>query len=147
VTVEVIPGVTTASAAAAEFGFSLTTRAGARRVVLATGRTFDGASGDWAALADPGNTLCLYMGCADIAEISADLIRHGLPAATCAIAAIDVSRPTSRLLTSTIGALAVHLSAKQLSGPVFICIGNACADARSAEAEIALLRAAGPQAC
>jgi uroporphyrin-III C-methyltransferase len=147
VSVEVIPGITTASAAAAEFGFSLTTRAGARRVVLATGRTLDGASGDWAALADPANTLCLYMGCADIAAISADMIRHGLPSSTPAIAAIDVSRPASRLLTSTIGTLAADLATEQISGPVFICIGNACADARSAEQEIALLRVAGPQAC
>jgi uroporphyrin-III C-methyltransferase len=147
VSVEVIPGITTASAAAAEFGFSLTTRAGARRVVLATGRTLDGAADDWAALADPANTLCLYMGCADIAAISADLIHRGLPACTPAIAAIDVSRPVSRLLSSTIGTLATELAADRITGPVFICIGNACADARSAEKEVSLLRAAGPQAC
>ncbi len=75
VSVEVIPGVTTACAAAAEFGFSLTTRAGARRVLIATGRTLEGAS-DLSTVADPETTLCLYMGCKDIEAISAQLCRR-----------------------------------------------------------------------
>lgn len=145
--VEVVPGVTTASAAAAEFGFSLTTRAGARRVVIATGRTLDGASGDWTAMADPSTTLCLYMGCADIASISQQLIQAGLPPETPAIAAVDVSRPGARLVSSTIGQLADALSHEKITAPVFICIGSACADAISAAPKVSLLRAAGLQAC
>lgn len=147
VAVEVVPGVTTASAAAAEFGFSLTTRAGARRVVLATGRTLDGASADWAAMADPATTLCLYMGCADIASISQQLIQAGMPATMPAIAALDVSRPGSRLLVSTIGQIAADLALEQIAAPVFICIGKACADATIDEREVSLRRVAGLQAC
>ena len=147
VPVEVVPGITTASAAAAEFGFSLTTRAGARRVVIATGRTLDGASGDWAAIADPSTTLCLYMGCADISSISQQLIQAGMSRETPAIAAIDVSRPGSRLVSSTIDQLADALSHEKIAAPVFICIGLACADAISAAPELSLLRAAGLQAC
>ena len=129
IAVEVIPGVTTASAAAAEFGFSLTTRASARRILFATGRTLEGAAKDWAAAANPATTLCLYMGCADIGSISEKLIAAGLPGATPAIAAIDVSRPTSRLIRSTAAGIAEALRCESLSGPVFICIGAACADA------------------
>lgn len=147
VAVEVIPGITTASAAAAEFGFSLTTRAGARRVVLATGRTLDGASADWAAMADPANTLCLYMGCADIASISQQLIDAGMPPTTPALAALDVSRAGSRLLKSTIGKLADALSHERVAAPVFICIGTACAEAISVAREESLLPAQGLQAC
>ncbi len=127
--VEVVPGVTTASAAAAEFGFSLTTRAQARRVMLATGRTLDGQAEGWAAAADPGTTLCLYMGCADIESIATQLIHSGLPACTPALAAIDVSRPNSRLVRSTLGEIAAELALQSTLAPVFICIGEACAEA------------------
>ena len=147
VAVEVVPGITTASAAAAEFGFSLTTRAGARRVVLATGRTLDGASSDWATMANPSTTLCLYMGCADIASISQQLIQAGMPPSTPAIAALDVSRPGSRLVASTIGKIAIDLAREQIAAPVFICIGKACSDATIAGREVSLRRVEGLQAC
>ena len=147
VAVEVVPGVTTASAAAAEFGFSLTTRAGARRVVLATGRTLEGAAGDWAAMADPATTLCIYMGCADIDAISQELVRSGMPAETPAIAALDVSRPGSRLVTSTIGQIAQHLARECIAAPVFICVGQACSEAATFAREVSLRRAAGLPAC
>jgi uroporphyrin-III C-methyltransferase len=147
VAVEVIPGITTASAAAAEFGFSLTTRAGARRVVLATGRTLAGAAGDWAALADPAATLCVYMGCADIAAISDQLIEAGMPPTTPAIAMLDVSRPGARLIASTIANLAEALSHERSGAPVFICIGEACAEAIRPARQAPLLPVSGRQAC
>jgi len=134
VAVDVIPGITTASAAAAEFGFSLTTRAGARRVLLATGRTLEGVAGGWATAADPSTTLCLYMGCADIDHIATQLIAAGLPSHTPAIAALDVSRPGSRLVRSTIAALAADLANEKNDAPAFICIGEACTDAMQASA-------------
>lgn len=132
VEVEVIPGVTTASAAAAEFGFSLTTRAGARRVLLATGRTLEGPAGDLEIGADPSTTLCLYMGCADIGRLCDQLAAAGLPAATPAIAAINVSRPGSRLVKSTLASLPAALAGEAGDAPVFIAIGQACAAAISA---------------
>lgn len=131
VNVEVIPGITTACAAAAEFGFSLTTRAGARRVLIATGRTLDGAS-DLSTIADSETTLCLYMGCRDIAAISAQLVAAGLSPQTPALAAIDVSRPGSHLVSSTLSGLPAALSHETGDAPVFITIGEACAAAVSA---------------
>jgi uroporphyrin-III C-methyltransferase len=140
VSVEVIPGVTTASAAAAEFGFSLTTRAGARRVMIATGRTLEGAS-DLSDAVDTTTTLCLYMGCADIEGVAAQLIAAGLSPATPAIAAIDVSRPGSRLVSSTLAGLPAALCNETGAAPVFIAIGKACAAAVSV-APVAPLQAA-----
>ncbi len=128
--VEVVPGVTTACAAAAEFGFSLTTRAGARRVLIATGRTLEGAS-ELSSAADAETTLCLYMGCADIESVSIQLIGAGLSPETPAIAAIGVSRPGSRLIRSTLAGLPAALASETSGAPVFIAVGNACAAAVS----------------
>lgn len=136
VAVYVIPGITTASAAAAQFNFSLTTRAQARRVLLATGRTLEGAAGDWKTAIDSQTTLCLYMGCADIASIAADLLALGLDAETPAVAAIDVERPGAKLIRTTLAALPAELAGRDADGPVFITIGEAAAAARaSAQAE------------
>ena len=64
VPVEIVPGITAASAAAAQFGFPLTHRGAARRLVFATARVQDGAMADegWDGLADPEATVVFYMG-------------------------------------------------------------------------------------
>ncbi len=129
VEVEVIPGVTTASAAAAQFGFSLTERGAARRVLFATGRTMAGPESKWDCAADADTTLCLYMGCAEIGNISAHLITAGRAADTPAIAAIDVERANARLIKSTLGRLAFDLRQEDFDGPAFITIGVVCAAA------------------
>ena len=59
---EVVPGVTAACAAAAQFGFPLTHRGEARRVVFTTARVEDGAmAGDWRIGGDPEATVAVYM--------------------------------------------------------------------------------------
>ncbi|MBT9447588.1 MAG: uroporphyrinogen-III C-methyltransferase [Hyphomonadaceae bacterium] len=147
VTVEVIPGITTASAAAAQFGFSLTERETARRVLYATGRTAHGAALDWTTAVDAATTLCLYMGCADIRAIAANLVAAGRAPATPAMAAIDVERPGARLVRSTLAALPDALAAERLDGPVLIIIGQACARAHASDAPELLRRARGLPAC
>ncbi|MGE0827992.1 MAG: uroporphyrinogen-III C-methyltransferase [Hyphomonadaceae bacterium] len=142
VEVEVIAGVTTASAAAAQFGFSLTERGVARRVLFATGRTFLGANEDWRSAADAETTLCLYMGCADIAAIAQNLIDAGRDGATPALAAVDVERPGAQLISTQLCDLAKALDDLARDGPVFIAIGEACAAALNA-APAALRRAQG----
>lgn len=125
VAVEVVAGITTACAAAAEFGFSLTSRGSGRRVLFATGRTLDGAS-DLSMAADAQTTLCIYMGCSDIEYLSAQLVSAGLSPDTPAIAAIDVSRPASRLIASTLSRLPLALGGEHGEAPVLIVIGDTC---------------------
>jgi uroporphyrin-III C-methyltransferase len=125
--VEVIPGVTTASAAAAQFGFSLTERETARRILFATGRTLEGVAGGWQAAADPATTLCVYMGCGDISYIATELIAAGRDPATPALAAIDVERPGALSISSTLADLPERLRDRPTAGPVFIVIGEASA--------------------
>lgn len=136
VPVDVIPGITTASAAAAQFSFPLTMRDRARKILLATGRTVHGGERNWRAAADDETTLCLYMGCADIARIACDLIEAGRAPHTPAIAAIDVERPNARMIRSTLSRLAGDLAKEMTDGPVFIAIGHACAAGPATRAPI-----------
>jgi uroporphyrin-III C-methyltransferase len=138
--VEVIAGVTTASAAAAQFKFSLSERTVARQVLFATGRTLAGAASGWQAGADPETTLCLYMGCGDIAAISRDIIAAGRDPATPAIAAIDVERSGARLIKSTLASLPEILAREQPDGPVLITIGSVCAAAATSQSDCARQR-------
>lgn len=77
-TVEIVPGVTAVSAAAASVGQPLTTRGLAQRLVLATATDH---KGDLAAtLADgfgPGTTLALYMAMTRLAQVESALLSCG----------------------------------------------------------------------
>jgi uroporphyrin-III C-methyltransferase len=129
---EVVPGVTAAAAAAAQFGFPLTHRGEARRLVLATARVRDGrmVEDGWGALADPQATLCLYMG-RDCARAAAkQLIGQGLSPSTPALAVENAGSPAARLLRSNLGGLGDVVESAGLSGPVLLVIGKSVARAR-----------------
>ena len=88
VPVRVVPGVTTASAAAASLGLSLTHRQHAHRLQFVTGHGRNGGlpqNLDFDALAEPGATTVVYMARRTGAEIARRLIAHGLPGDTPAV--------------------------------------------------------------
>jgi|WetSurMetagenome_2_1015567.scaffolds.fasta_scaffold458362_1 uroporphyrin-III C-methyltransferase len=126
--VEIVPGVTAASAAAAQFGFPLTHRGEARRLVFATARSGgDGrmVSEGWAGLADPEATVALYMG-RDCATAAAErLMAEGRSAATPAIAVENAGRPQARLLRSQLSELGSAVEGAGFTGPVLLLIGEA----------------------
>ena len=106
---EIIPGVTSASAAAAAAGIPLTRRLAARRVQFVTGAdvTGDLPQGlNWAALADPNATTVVFMGKRSFPAFAAHLIQHGLPPETPALLAEAVGHPEQHLTRSTIAGLA-----------------------------------------
>ncbi len=78
IAVEIVPGVTAASAAAASLGTPLTARGQTDRVVFATARRADGSlSADLAGALQPGTTLALYMATGRAREIGAELLAAG----------------------------------------------------------------------
>ena len=80
----VIPGVTSGLAAAALAGIPATSRDTNHAVILAAGhRAQDGRSAaDWEALARLGQPIILYMPMAQLADITAALLRGGMPSDT-----------------------------------------------------------------
>ncbi len=133
VQVEIVPGVTAASAAAAQFAFPLTHRGEARRLTFATARIEDGALVEegWSGCADPQTTLAIYMGRDSAGPIAARLIAEGRGGATPAVAIENAGRAEARLIQTTLEGLPAALAEASLCGPVVMLIGEAVSRARS----------------
>ena len=136
VAVEVVPGVTAACAAAAQFGFPLTHRGEARRLLISTATVTGGAlvEAGWAGAADPETTLALYMGRDQVQAVADQLIRHGRPGATPAVAVENAGCPGARGIASTLEDLATAVDAAGPTGPVVLLIGEVAARADIAAA-------------
>ncbi len=131
VATEVVPGVTAACAAAAQFDIPLTHRGLARRVMFSTARTEGGrlVDLDWTGLADGQTTLALYMGRSAVGQLARRLLAEGLSEDTPAAAIENAGAPSARLVTARLSDLAVVLESMAPSGPLLILIGEVAARA------------------
>jgi len=124
---EIVPGVSSASAAAAAAGIPLTRRLSARRVQFVTGHDVSGDLPDglnMAALADPQATTVVFMPRRTFARLAGNLAAAGLPDTTPALLAENVSHPDQRLTRTTVGALAADLAIPSGAGaPALILYG------------------------
>jgi uroporphyrin-III C-methyltransferase len=123
---EIIPGVTSACAAAAAAGMPLTRRLKSRRVQFVTGHDVTGALPEelnFAALADPSATTAVFMGKRTFPELARRLIAAGLPANTPAMLAESVGHPDQRLTHSTVAELADLMATEDSSTPALILYG------------------------
>jgi len=123
---EIIPGVTSASAAAAAAGIPLTRRLTSRRVQFITGHDVTGALPEdlnLAALADPAATTVVFMGRSTFGELAERLMAAGLAADTPTLLAESVSTPEQKLHRATLGTLAAHIAADPGDGPALILLG------------------------
>ncbi len=123
---DIVPGVTTASAAAAAANIPLTRRMTARRLQLVTGHDVTGALPEQlnlAALADPMATTAVYMGKRTFAKMVDRLISAGMPPETTAMLCEGVSKPEQELTRSTIRDLADSLEGADSTQPALILYG------------------------
>lgn len=124
---EIIPGVTSASAAAAAAQIPLTRRLMARRVQFVTGHDVAGAlPGDLhlQSLADPGATTVLFMPKRTFPALADKLFETGLRRDCPALLAESVSHPEQTLTRTTMEALAAQLSKEISSAPGIILFGE-----------------------
>lgn len=126
---EIVPGVTAACAAAASAGISLTQRGLASAAVLATGHECAGKTGpalDWEALAQPGTTLCVYMGTRSLGPLASRLIAHGHSSDTPLLVISNASLPTQVIRSGTLET-AGELADDAQGTPSLILIGEVAA--------------------
>lgn len=127
---EVVPGITSAFAAAADFELPLTLRGVASSLVFTTGHDLTGdVLPDWASLAVSGATIAVYMGRTVAASVAERLMQAGLPAETTVAVIENASRPNRRLLHGILRDLPDLQHRDELTGPVMVIIGDAVAGA------------------
>lgn len=140
---EVVPGVTAACAAAAQFGFPLTHRGEARRVVFTTARVQDGTmAGDWRMGGDPEATVAVYMGAEAAPALARALMAEGRAASTPVAAVESAGAPDARLTTTTLAALAAD-PLRTTGGPLLVVVGEVAAAAAARSHQDAGRRAFG----
>ncbi|MHB2169291.1 siroheme synthase CysG [Alsobacter sp. R-9] len=124
--VEVVPGITAASGAAAALGISLTQAAKASRLQFVTAHAPDGSLPtdlDWAALADPRATTAVYMGARTAPALVARLVAEGLPPATPAAIVVNATLASERSIRCRLDEVAAGLEEHGGGGPALILIG------------------------
>lgn len=124
---EIVPGVTTASCAAAAAGISLTYRRGASSLVFLAGHGGEGKPPQlWPYLgsgesATPDVTVAVYMLGADLAALRDRLMDGGVPATTPCMIVSHASTPSCQSFRTVLGALA---EAPELPAPKVLLVGE-----------------------
>ncbi len=128
---EVVPGVTAAFAAAADFELPLTLRSVTSSMVFTTGHDLKGGTlPDWAKLAISGATVAVYMGRSVAADVAGRLIEAGLPPDTAVAVVENASLAGCRRFHGILSDLPSLEARGDLTGPVMTIIGDAVAGAR-----------------
>jgi uroporphyrin-III C-methyltransferase/precorrin-2 dehydrogenase/sirohydrochlorin ferrochelatase len=120
VDVEVVPGVTSATAVPAAAGIPVTHRGLARQFTVASGH--DGL--DWPSLAALDGTLVLLMGVSELEAASAALVAHGKPPATPVAVVESGCTPDQRTTVGTLATIAGLARRRRVRPPAVIVVGD-----------------------
>ena len=120
---EIVPGVTAATAAAAQIGTSLTQRGRVRSFALVTPRVGDGEDAShWLDGIRASDAGAIYMGAHETPAIAAALIAHGVAPATPLAIVESASLPEARVHYTTLQGLPAF-AAYPFRGPTLLLIG------------------------
>ena len=141
--VDVVPGITAATGCAAYAGFPLTHRDLASSVAFVSGHSRDAlakdglADLDWRSLANPRQTIVVYMGLSVVAEIASKLIGAGLSAATPIAIVENGTRWDQRVIKGELSRAADLVRDHGIAAPALLVIGEVTRAAQAgARAEI-----------
>lgn len=118
----ILPGLTSASVAAATIGQSLTRRGRNASLRIVTGHDMAGfADQDWRGMAREGEVTAIYMGKKSARFVQGRLMMHGAAPETPVTLVENVSRPEQRIVSATLATLPE--AAQMLEGPAVILYG------------------------
>ena len=127
----ILPGLTSATVAAANIGQSLTRRGRNGSFRIVTGHDMAGfAEQDWRGMARAGEVTAIYMGKKSARFVQGRLMMHGAAADTEVTLVENVSRPDQRIVAATLATLPE--AAQTLDGPAVILYGLAPRQAAAA---------------
>lgn len=122
---QIVPGITAATGCASYAGIPLTHRDHAQSCVFVTGHLKAGElSLNWAALAQPSQTVVCYMGLIGLPVFCASLIEHGLPAETPAALIERGTTSAQGVYTGTLATLPTLISRHEVTAPTLIMVGS-----------------------
>lgn len=124
--VEVVPGLSSALVAPLLAGIPVTRRGVADRVVVLTGHGRNGSRPRLPAYA-PDTTLVWLMAVGRIGEIASGLVQRGWPPGTPAAAVQEAGHPTQRQLRATLTSLPAAMAEAGLRAPAVIVVGEVAA--------------------
>jgi len=125
VPVRVIPGVTAASGCATYAGIPLTHRDHAHSVHFLTAHRQDGAVVlDWGSVANPWQTLAIYMGLDGLEQVCEGLIQAGRDADTPAAVVERGTLPSQRVADGTLTTLPERVREADLASPAMLIVGG-----------------------
>ncbi len=120
----IVPGITAASAAAAQIGQSLTRRGRNSSLRILTGHDMKGfAEQDWRGLSKDGTVAAIYMGARGARFIQGRLLMHGADPATPVTAIENASRADARVMATRLDHLPDVLERDATNGPVLLLYG------------------------
>jgi len=125
----VVPGVTSASAAAAYAGIPVTHRGLATSFEVVTGHPATGAVSmvDWGRVANGADTVAVYMGVGRMPEITRMLIDGGRAADTPAVVIRAGTTPEQVTVTGTVSDIAERSAAAGIKPPAILLVGRVTA--------------------
>lgn len=122
--VTVIPGITAALGAAAEWQIPLTYRKEADGIAIITAhRAGPESAVDWSRFADPQTTVAIYMGLGEAETVRDALIAAGRDPATPVAVIASATRPNARAFAGLLANLTGL--AEKAEGPALLIVGNA----------------------
>lgn len=129
--VEMVNGITAGLAGATNCGIPLTLRGVSRGVTLVTAHTQDDSTLNWAALAQGGTTLVVYMGVAKLSEIQDSLLAGGMRGDMPVAMIENASLPSQRECRSNLTKMHVDALDFQLKSPAILVIGEVAAGSQA----------------
>ncbi|HEY5790427.1 MAG TPA: siroheme synthase CysG [Gammaproteobacteria bacterium] len=122
---QVVPGITAAAGCAAYAGIPLTHRDYSQACLFVTGHLKDGTADlNWTALAQPHQTVVIYMGLNALPIVCRELQGHGMPAET-PIALIEKgTTPEQRVIIGTLADMPERVAGASVRAPTLIIVGE-----------------------
>ncbi len=130
VPVTVVNGISAALGAAAALSTSLTKRGVARRLQFLTAHDETGAvpsTLNWASVADPDVTTCIYMGRSKLAEILEKAMDAGLDPSVPARFVINATRDDMHVIEGDASDISAKVATSSIKGPGVLLLGHAVA--------------------
>jgi uroporphyrin-III C-methyltransferase len=124
---EVVHGVSAIGSVPGAAGIPVTHRGVSQQVTIATGQACDGASPEFAALANAPGTLVFFMGLARVGRLADGLLAAGRSADTLAAVISKGTTHEQRVVTAPLSELASAVERAGLEAPALVVVGDVVA--------------------